>query len=138
MSTDIHAYFEIKVDGKWEHYSIPNIQQDYLLFEKLAGVRGDVNNAIVAPRGVPKDMSLTTNLDYKRHSKDAHNPSWITSKEFEKVYDFHVDILRIHPYHLNHTQYGYLFGNSFRGFHENKESYPEEVEDFRMVFWFTC
>ena len=49
MGCDIHAHFEIKVDGEWLHYSQANINRNYRLFEKMAGVRGENKNAISLP-----------------------------------------------------------------------------------------
>jgi len=42
MSCSIHLHIEVKVDGTWEHYGEPSINSNYQLFEKLAGVRGEV------------------------------------------------------------------------------------------------
>ena len=39
MGCDIHAHLEIKIDGKWLYYSPVNINRNYNVFAKTAGVR---------------------------------------------------------------------------------------------------
>lgn len=139
MGTDVHAHFEIKVDGKWLHYSQPRVEQDYLLFEKMAGVRGNVENAIVPPRGLPGDISETTRLEAKWWGMDGHNHSWLSSREFKELHEFHTDQQENSPsWRVNPEQWFYLHGNCWEDFHDYPESYPKEIQDFRLVFWFDC
>lgn len=61
MGCDIHAHIELKVNGKWEHYSCPNIQRWYTLFTRICGVRGNDNiTPIDKPRGLPEDLNIVT------------------------------------------------------------------------------
>ena len=60
MGLDIHAHFEIKVKGKWLHYSQPNIYRNYSLFDKMAMVIGDDEGGMEA-KGLPNDIKF---LDY--------------------------------------------------------------------------
>lgn len=146
MGCDIHSHFEIKINGKWEHYSIPNIHRNYHLFEKMAGVRGSVSNAISPPKGLPEDMSAITNIDANRWFNEigAHSPSWLSSSEFKVIYEFHKSLYDQDTredstkwWEVDVAQYGYLFDNGFEGFEPgNSDLYPKEFEDFRLVFWF--
>lgn len=136
MGCDVHAVFEVKVDDKWEHYSIPNIHRNYVLFEKMAGVRGDVSKAIVPPRGLPNDISIVTKIAANYWNGDAHNHSWLSSTEFKELYNYHKSIANSDWWKIDVEQYGYLFENGFEDFEPRSESYPKEIEDFRLVFWF--
>ena len=142
MGCDIHAHFEVKINGKWEHYSTPNIHRNYALFEKMAGVRGSISNAIAPPKGLPEDISLVTMIDANNWFDEigAHNPSWLSSSEFKVLYNFHkalYDIDSTKWWEVDMVQYGYLFDNGFEDFEPgNSDLYPKELEDFRLVFWF--
>ena len=130
MGADCHCHIEVKIDNKWEHYSVPNIQRNYTIFEKMAGVRGDVANAISPPRGLPKDISLITKIDADNWGEDTHSHSWLSSEEFKELYEYQ-------KYHYSYIeQYGYLFGNGFESFKAGDAGYPKDIQDFRLVFWF--
>lgn len=75
MGCDIHAHIEVMINERWHHYSVPRIKRRYALFEKIAGVRGDVCNAIVPPRGIPHDLSTITEICYDREQPDSHTPT---------------------------------------------------------------
>lgn len=123
MSTDVHAHFEIKVFGEWEHYSQPKIPKDYALFEKMAGVRGYVVNAIVAPRGVPHDVSITTRLCAEHVGVDGYGHSWFGLPEICEIIEYYPD-----------ERWGYLFGNCWTDINDR----PSFIEDVRLIFWFDC
>lgn len=136
MGCDIHVHMEIKLNGQWEHYSIPRISRNYALFEKLAGVRGEVENAIAPPRGLPDDVTTVTKFDCSYWGLDGHSHSWISSQEFAEIYAYHETLVANKDYWYLSDIYGYLFGNDFKDFWVYREDYPKEVEDFRMIFWF--
>lgn len=129
MGCDIHIHVEIKVDGKWEHYAQPYCQRHYRLFERMAGVRGEVQNAIAAPRGLPPYATKTTRFDCNYWGPDGHSHSWLSSFEVTQIIkEFHdIDEWK---------NWRYLFGNGYEDFLEYPKSYPEGLEDFRWVFWF--
>jgi len=134
MGCDIHLHIELKINGKWEHFASPRIDRDYNLFEKMAGVRGLEQNAIVSPRGLPNDISTVTKIDVDRWGSDGHSHSWFGVDEIEELsgwkkvgdpLDLEYKILRT-----------WLFGNSFSGFKKYRAEYPKEINDIRFVFWF--
>ena len=135
MGCDIHCHFEIKVYGEWHHYSQPKVDRWYQLFGKLAGVRDESQKPIAPVRGLPKDVSFTTKFDSDHWGIDGHTRSWITSKEFVKLWKwiekekgrFNLEL---------YEEWDFLFGNGFGDFYEYPESYPKDLEDFRLVFWF--
>lgn len=137
MGCDIHLHTEIKVDGKWHHYSQPRVQRDYVLFFKLAGVRGpfDGVNPIAEPRGVPNDLSFTTKFDVDYMGDDGHSHSWLTGDELAEVVRWN-DERRVSEtgqwFSTEHSFLGYLFGN---GWGRDSE-HPKSIEDVRAVFWF--
>lgn len=144
MGCDIHSHFEVKINGKWEHYSTPDINRNYRLFEKMAGVRGSVSNAIAPPKGLPDDISLVTKVAANQMGLDGHTHSWLSSSEFKEVYYFHKALYDQDTredstkwWEVDVAQYGYLFNNGFEDFEPgNSDIYPKELEDFRLVFWF--
>lgn len=136
MGCDCTAHFEVKINNKWEHYSVPNIHRNYLLFEKMAGVRGSVENALAPPKGLPDDISNITRIDSEQWGIDGHHHSWLSSEEFKKLHQYHQELYGRDWWHIDYEQYGYLFGNEFHRFKSGVGEYPEEIQDFRLVFWF--
>ncbi len=114
MGCDIHLHTEVKIEGKWRHYSCPGVLRDYRMFEKMAGVRGDVENAIVAPKGLPLDSTFLTRLDAKRMQGDGHNASWFNPEEIKELYEW----LKPYSYH-NYPDdfFGWCFGNGWNSDH---------------------
>jgi hypothetical protein len=142
MGCDIHLHIEVKVEGKWEHYGAPNINRNYDLFEKMAGVRGEIENAISIPKGAPDDMNIITKCSYKDWGTDAHSCSWFNLEEIVKLTKW-LDSLSLDdpkaflPFDLEHTiLHTYCEGNSFAGILEYPEGKPKWIEDVRFVFWF--
>jgi hypothetical protein len=141
MGCDIHLHIEIKVNGKWEHFAAPSVNRWYELFEKMAGVCGDIENAISVPKGLPQDLSALTQHIYDYEKRDAECASYLTGNEIVELsewldkygkqvnavinYDLESGILKT-----------YLLGNSFAGFYKYPEESPEWIEDVRFVFWF--
>ena len=131
MGCDIHLKVEVKSRGKWLLFNQPYVNRNYELFEKMAGVRGDVSEAIAAPRGLPDDISEGTQLVYDYDEPDAHSMSYLTL----------IEISRLEKWWNNqeykqffNSEFGYLFGNDYSDLDELAN--PLEVEDVRFVFWF--
>lgn len=141
MGCDIHAHFEIKVAGKWEHYTIPDIGRNYPLFERMAGVRGDNKNAMAAPRGLPDDISIVTALDANRWEGDGHSHSWLSALEIAQLEEWGIANLKLRHDYLRQWDmemewHCYFFSNSFAGFTRYPSDNIEGIEDLRIVFWF--
>lgn len=141
MGCDIHLHIEVKIKGKWHHYSIPDISRNYTLFGKLAGVRREDETPIAAPRGLPDDATELTRYDCDvRWGPDGHSHSWIGAKEIVALKDWVENVQKwsgkYGPNWWMEDTFGYLFGNSFAGFVEYPSDCPEGLEDVRFVFWF--
>lgn len=139
MGCDIHLHAEIKVCGVWHHYSKPQITRHYILFERMAGVRGDVENAIAAPRGVPDDATFTTRYDFDHYGSDAHSASWLGAEEISMLVKYAEEMKKILVrdwYSPELEEFGFLFGNGLEHVKRYPDSYPKGLEDFRWVFWF--
>lgn len=93
MGCDIHAFAEVKTNGKWKFNKSINIDRNYDLFSILANVRNGYGFAgvktgegfvpISEPKGVPCDASskyLTKCLEW---DGDGHSHSWLTLKEIK-------------------------------------------------------
>lgn len=125
MGCDIHAHIEIKINGKWEHWTAPKINRWYQLFGRLAGVRCP-EEPHPPVRQFPIDVTVPTMYDYRKTY--GHTASWITWQELNEIQkwvEIHEDYKRGHGWH---SVIGYLCGNSYR---------PQgDITDIRMVFWF--
>ena len=116
MACDIHLHIELKHEnGEWHHYGAPDVDRWYALFEKMAGVRGSLDNAISLPKGLPEDASTITKAEFEYWKDEAHSISWLSSDEIIELenwlsafYDLEQD--------SNFPVYGYT--------------------DVRFVFWF--
>lgn len=133
MGCDIHIHAEIKVYGKWHHYDQPNCLRNYKLFEKMAGVRGSVENAISPPRGIPDDSSFTTIFDSDAWGSDGHSHSWISSKELLELSEWQE---KNGAGWTEQEWNKWLFGNNYSDFQKYPDSRPKGVEDVRFIFWF--
>ena len=118
MGCDIHAHFEIKVKNKWLHYDKPNLERNYQLFGKMAGVRGD-EKPIVLPRGLPDNISDVTELESKWQEGDAHTHSWFNAKEIKEIIEFHEGLFDADvQYKISLGQWFSLDGNGWDNFNE--------------------
>lgn len=149
MGCDIHAHVELRYQGNWEHYAMPNIRRWYDLFGIMAGVRSEIK-PIVAPKGVPDDMSVITRLDWERWKVDAHTASWFNEDELDELQkwldeqkkqaDGKEERYSIFQFDLEAGVLGgtYMFGNSLTAFkHYNDVDYiPKGADAVRLVFWF--
>lgn len=146
MGCDIHLHVEVKINGKWHHYSCPSVDRSYRLFAKMADVRNSDCygiEPISTPKGLPDDVTELTKFCFEVDwGEDAHSVSYLTSGEIVELQNWGNDYLgRELPGGIKHwfmeEEFGYLFGNSFTGFYEEGSGYyPEGLEDFRFVFWF--
>lgn len=140
MGTDVTVHTEVfNIEtGRWEHFSIPTLPRNYLIFEKICGVRGEVSEAIAPPRGLPinvSDMTLTCfSHDMKSYANPAHaTPTWLSREEMKSLADFiEAEILPVDRKWALETDYwGYYFGNPWESFEG-----PKQYVDFRFLFWF--
>jgi hypothetical protein len=69
----------------YAHLGEVGLPRDYLLFERMAGVRGDEKRAIAPLRGIPADASLDTKRELGGND-DLHSHSWISEDEFQRIY----------------------------------------------------
>ena len=139
MGCDIHFHGEVKIDGKWHHYSAPNIPRSYQLFAKMADVRnyGDIV-PICRPRGLPPDASVVTALEAKNYGRDGHSHSFLMADEVAELEQWAESHLldSAERWKFHDRFWGYLFGNTWSGFVTHPEERPQGVEDVRFVFWF--
>lgn len=72
MGCDIHAIWQVQRGRYW--CDVPSEYKEgrnYALFERLAGVRGEVENAISAPRGLPPDFDIADKSASIYHEIDS-------------------------------------------------------------------
>jgi hypothetical protein len=132
MGCDVHCHIEVKINGRWEHWSAVHVDRDYRLFARMASVRNPKRGQeghvvpISIPRGLVNDPSVVTEIAYRRDEPDAHSESWLDGKEMEALCKEFPDL---------RGSWGYgLGGNGFVA--EDDDPFPDCVEDFRVIFWF--
>jgi hypothetical protein len=134
MGCDIHCHIEFEDrKDRWFHWSAPCILRDYELFAKMANVRNyDEISYIAPPRGLPKDITLPTAIDHQRDN--YHDESWLSCEEVAYLVRWDRMDRNHNWYDPNSLEYqlGYFFGNDFWG----RDSFPENIIDTRLVFWF--
>ena len=88
MGCDIHAYLEYRPgwstnDQYWWCFAELNISRNYALFEALAGVRGELANAVIPPRGLPKNLAYITQFENVLYISDekAGREHWCSSAD---------------------------------------------------------
>lgn len=128
MGCDIHLHVEIKIDGKWEHWSAPDVERWYSLFGLMAGVRGE-SGPVVQPRGIPEDATMLTRRDFEEWDADAHTPSWLSWDEMAKVWDILTDS---HPLERR----GISFEHDILHCHPPYWGPEQDQPEARVVFWF--
>lgn len=132
MGCDIHAHVEVRQNGRWLHWATADIERDYRVFERMAGVRGDKENAIALPRGLPYDISETTQLASDMEGSDGHSHSFLSLDEMVKLESWMHKIM-----HFPNKQITYLFGDGWSGFLNDETNATEfGITDARLVFWF--
>lgn len=136
MGCDIHLHSEIKVGGKWLHYDQPNCDRNYMLFEKMAGVRGEDSKAIAAPRGLPDDATETTKFEAARWDGDGHSHSWLSAKEIFELAEWYRSAFPKDRDNIWPKWDQWLGGNCYSDFTRYPDDAPDGVEDVRFVFWF--
>lgn len=129
MGCDIHAHIELKLNGKWEHYSCPQLKRRYKLFERICGVRGEISNAIAPPRGLPKDISEITKIIREWDGIDGHSDTYLTKIELNAL----IEWMEKDTPHWQHEELGYLTGNTFLQY---LGSNPPQFTDVRFICWF--
>jgi hypothetical protein len=125
MGTDIHAYLEVQIDGRWVCHSQPRIKRNYELFGRIAGIGGAA--PIIEPRGLPSDISEITRIEYEHDGADAHTPGWLSRSEMEQIADLAPDLSGL-------GLFGYVTGNPPWGI--PGDGHPAQYQDARLIFWF--
>lgn len=140
MGCDIHLHTEVKINGTWHHYGIPNVDRNYTLFAKMAGVRnnGEVE-PIAEPRGLPPDVTGLTQFDSDHWNGDGHSHSYLLANEIVQLKEWiegERDRLSDRSTWWQSRMFGYLFGNDWTDFMQYPTDRPKGLEDIRFVFWF--
>ena len=129
MACDIHCHVEVKIKGRWHHWNALSIGRNYILFGKMAGVRGADIEPVAEPRGIPDDATFLTKHDCLKWGEDGHSHSWLSAAEAKTVQEW---LERGCP-RWGPPVFGYLFGHYIYS-HLDGENCG--VKDSRLVFWF--
>jgi len=147
MSCDIHLVLEKRrKDGKWVgidtflgHHRLyakkgefdwdsPVARgRNYERFAALAGVRGNGP----AARGLPLDISETTQEMVAQWGGDGHSHSWLPLKEASKIFlETEYQLAEENGYREKYPE-SYYFG--VEKYDENDDKF---FDNYRIVFWF--
>lgn len=116
-------------------------QRNYSLFTELAGVRGD-SATMLAPRGVPDDVSDLARWRIDRDEGDGHTHSWVTLDEFVQCYKRTMGEKAVAHFAAERVGGGKLdvddaIANMVAGIEPSDyEDNDENGAQFRVVFWF--
>jgi len=137
MGMDVRIHSEVKIAGKWHHHCEFRPEQNYEMFEKMAGPVGLKDDGIVPisqPKGLPDDVSELTALSYEYWKGSVFAASWFGPDEIVSLYEF----LMLHfKNSYIHQNFPYYNGKGFDGFVLYREDWVDAgVEDVRFVFWF--
>jgi len=126
MGCDIHVHAEVKIAGKWEYLTEIGFSRHYVLFYKMAGIRGPYVDIepIDYPRELPRDISEMTKIWVDYWGRDGHFHSWLNYKEIKEVFKF---LQEYYWESYNAWQLAELL---------DKYGVVPEFEDLRIVFWF--
>lgn len=130
MGCDIHGWIEKRVGNKWvayrelekRPYSLDDIDpraRNYARFAALAGVRGDGPD----PKGLPLDISETTQFWVDEWDTDGHSHSWLSLDEAARIF---LDT------EWEPSEFARKWpATSFFGV-----DYEQDAPLYRLVFWF--
>lgn len=126
MACDIHLYTEVRIGGVWHLYQRVSCQRNYELFSLMAGV-GAGPTLYEARHELPEGVSPIVRIWYEYWGENAHTLSWLSSEE--------VYYIGTH-FALDRTILGYILEVPIQDFFNRRDEIPNEIEDFRWVFWF--
>lgn len=128
MGCDIHAFLEVK-DEEMGWVTVHQIRgtfedRNYTLFAALAGVRGEGPD----PLGLPPDVADTTKFHSDEWDCDGHSHSYVPLKEAMALYKFtrYDEEEKDDPYAQSY----------WRVFNRDIEDTKDDVNRYRVVFWF--
>lgn len=139
MGSDIHVVLEVQHEGGWlglhdfPDFALNHVgkidyipgpeatQRSYKRFAALAGNRGPGPS----PRGLPVNASPLARYLLSRWGPNAHHVSWYPLKEALPIFIATANLEE----GSHHAEFpcGYIFGVS-----------QEEIDKYRIVFWFDC
>ena len=149
MTYYLHAYLEMKVNGKW--IMAGKVPFNYFhddLMEKMAGVSKKPQGItpICKPKGLPANISESV-LVFNNHNKPYNfNASWFNFKEMQEL----VTWCESQPpdcVYWGEDSKGEerdddspfdisICGNPAMHWEPGANGYPKDIQDLRMVFWF--
>lgn len=144
MGCSIHFHTEVKVNGRWEHFSNPEFPQSYEMFSLMAGVRKRENEMWIPFKlhsncSVPHDLNVITRKSLLEDS-DIHSVCHYRAIEIKEFYEY-IEENKILIYSrvsrtidsldlfLERDFVGYFCGNSWL-------IQPHWVDDYRWIFGF--
>lgn len=137
MGTTMHAHIEVRQNGRWLHYANPNVPQNYVLFDMIAGVRNEDPDIIPVAsfHSLPGDMSDITRAcwEYDRNMFRAHNTGILTSDDLTKLQHNLTAYAENHSWCVDMDLEHVIFRTYI-----NHGSIAAHVgfDDSRIVFWF--
>ena len=130
MGCNSHLSIEYYNGERWDAFALDVPEsRNYMMYELMAGVRGEDKNAFIKPRGIPKDADEVTKAWFKRWDCDGHTPSYLTASEFRQV---------VNAYTAKARQEGYGLAKAWEAVRNVLSALEETYGDdkVRVVFFF--
>lgn len=128
MGRDVHVHLEVKVEGKWRHYSTSDPDRVYWAFELLQADRAH-------PRGLPRDATFVTKFRTRLWGGDGHSHDYVTKDELDELARRFELATKDHGSYYK-TLDDWLRLHVFDSCVYMPEDWPPGVQDVRLVYWF--
>jgi hypothetical protein len=142
MAVTVTLHIEVKINGNWEHYTYPDVQQHPLLLDVLGRESPQARTAPIEfiHKGLPANITRLTRFNHEKQHKDAFGESWLDSRSIALIEQRFAEIdpagSSMRP--LESSVYrAWLFGNTF-GYvaRFGGDEIAPGLEDVRFVYWF--
>lgn len=155
MGCDIHCYIEYRhpTDDRWRDFG-GRIKpgRNYKIFSRMAGVRGQLSDAVVAPRGFPNNAAYASCDDYWLYISESINENTCTKEQAKRYISYgckYRDDKRRWVSHPDWHTHSWLTSKEFEQAIKSDFDAPEYTAilaamrsfesggyESRLVFWF--
>lgn len=133
MGCDMHAFMELKIDGRWECHSVIKPHRNYEMFAKLVGVRGNVEDAMFELKPLPEDLSNVVKVYVKNWEQDMHSASWLNLEELQRFEEWFNEREELRD---SFNWFGREFCSLCGSIWSREKLAEHSIQDARLVFWF--
>jgi len=149
VSIDLIVHIEIKMEGKWRHYTRAFPERNYGLYgliskeyfnSKSDGLDSTKIRPLFPTRGIPENATYLTIKEHHKHGSDSHYPSWLDAEDLIKLRENYLKLVNPNASKfriLTELFQSYIFSGYLISWYEYPEDNFMDIEDLRIVFWFS-